>query len=300
MAFSTEERAACERLIDLALAEDLAERGDLTSLALLPEDATGSAALVARSPGTLAGMPVVGLLLTRQQRPPQWQPLLSDGTRLKAGERIGVLRGALRQVLSLERTILNFLQHLSGIATLTQTFVDTIAGLPVKILDTRKTLPGWRLLAKYAVRQGGGANHRIGLFDGFLIKDNHVAGLGPDAVSAAAEAVRRAQRARADWSRRGVADLTVEVEVDRLDQLDAVLPERPDIVLLDNMSLDQMRQAVARRDQVAPGVLLEASGGVTLATVRGIAETGVDRISIGALTHSAPALDIALDYELSV
>jgi nicotinate-nucleotide pyrophosphorylase (carboxylating) len=172
---------------------------------------------------------------------------------------------------------------------LTRHYVDAVAGLPAHILDTRKTLPGWRLLDKYAVRCGGGANHRMGLFDGILVKDNHLAAL-PQAERRLkiAEAVRLARAA--------AASLPVEIEVDDLDQFDAALACRPTMILLDNMSLDSMEEAVCRRNEQAPQVLLEASGGVTLATVRAIAETGVDRISVGALTHSALALDIALDY----
>jgi nicotinate-nucleotide pyrophosphorylase (carboxylating) len=177
-------------------------------------------------------------------------------------------------------------QHLSGIASLTRKFVGAAAGFRAKILDTRKTTPGWRLLEKYAARMGGGVNHRMGLFDAILIKDNHLAGLKAD--------LRRAvEMARAHP---GNAGLPVEVEVDSLGQLDDALAVRAEIVLLDNMNLDELRAAVARRDAVAPSVLLEASGGVNLFTVRDIASTGVDRISVGALTHSAPALDIALDY----
>src|SRR5262249_37933250 len=199
--------------------------------------------------------------------------------------------GSMRGILTAERTALNFLQHLSGIATLTRRYVDAVAGLSCQILDTRKTLPGWRLLAKYAVRCGGGQNHRMGLFDGILIKDNHLAALASEANPIAAAVTAARQQFPA---------LPVEIEVDSLDQFDEALACRPDIILLDNMTLDDMREAVERREDMVEEtdwVFLEASGGVTLDTVRGIAETGVDRISVGALTHSAPALDIALDYE---
>jgi nicotinate-nucleotide pyrophosphorylase (carboxylating) len=172
------------------------------------------------------------------------------------------------------------------VATLTNRFVEAAAGFRARILDTRKTTPGWRLLEKYAVRAGGGVNHRMGLYDGVLIKDNHLAGLGGDirAAVAAARALPGNER------------LPVEVEVDSLEQLEVAIAARADIVLLDNMTIDQLGRAVARRDERAPGIPLEASGGVTLQTVRAIAATGVDRISVGALTHSAPALDIGLDY----
>ena len=193
----------------------------------------------------------------------------------------------------MERTALNFLQHLSGIASLTRQFVEAVAGLPVKILDTRKTIPGWRLLAKYAVRQGGGHNHRMGLYDGILIKDNHLAYSAKRFKGGIAGLLSNARTESIVWANH----IPVEIEIDTLDQLGEALLAKPDIILLDNMTLEQMREAVLRKNVIAPGVLLEASGGVHLQTVRAIAETGVDRISVGALTHSAPALDIALDYE---
>jgi len=216
---------------------------------------------------------------------------IADGERLQDSDHIAAVSGPMRSILAAERTALNFLQHLSGIATQTSRYVDAVHGHACKILDTRKTLPGWRLLAKYAVRQGGGVNHRLGLFDSILIKDNHWFALGsahfPD-VAVVERAVREA--------RQRFPGAFVEIEVDDLGQFDCVLGLQPDAVLLDNMTLADMREAVRRRDELAPQVQLEASGGVTLDTVRAIAATGVDRISIGALTHSAPALDIALDY----
>ena len=205
------------------------------------------------------------------------------------GAVLAVVSGRMRSILTGERTALNFLQRLSGVATATARYVQAVAGLPCQVLDTRKTTPGWRLLEKYAVRCGGGHNHRMGLGDGVLIKDNHLAAVGGGAA-AVAEAVRRA---REKYGSR----FPLEIEVDDLTQFDAALAARPDIVLLDNMKPDLMREAVRRRNATAPGVLLEASGGVTLATLRAIAESGVDRVSVGALTHSAPALDIALDYQ---
>jgi nicotinate-nucleotide pyrophosphorylase (carboxylating) len=196
-------------------------------------------------------------------------------------------------ILSTERIVLNFLQRLSGVASLTRKYVDLVADLPVLILDTRKTTPGWRLMEKYAVRCGGGHNHRMGLYDGVMLKDNHLAALArTGAAGTIGEAVRHVRQKYA-------ASVPLEVEVDTLAQLDEALAAKPDIVLLDNMAVDMLREAVARRNRVAPRVLLEASGGINFQTLRGIAETGVDRISIGALTHSAPALDIGLDYVLS-
>lgn len=286
-AFTPAEVAACRQLIHWALAEDLGPLGeDRTSLAVIPADAVASAAFVARVPGVVAGLPAVELVCAAVDPALVFAFCVSDGSRVEPGTTLATVRGPLRSLLVAERTALNFLQHLSGVATLTRRYVDAVAGLPVQILDTRKTLPGWRLLQKYAVRCGGGINHRLGLYDGILIKDNHLAARGGD-IRGAIVAARAYP---------GNAGLPIEVEVDALDQLEDALAARADIVLLDNMSLDQLRRAVARRNAVAPGVLLEASGGVTLATVRDIALTGVDRISIGALTHSAPALDIGLDY----
>jgi nicotinate-nucleotide pyrophosphorylase (carboxylating) len=210
-----------------------------------------------------------------------------DGTLVAAGAEIGTLRGPMRSILAAERTALNFLQRLSGIATLTHRYVELVAGRS-QVLDTRKTTPGWRVLEKYAVRMGGGCNHRVGLFDGVLIKDNHLA-----AMSGGPNAVRRAIAA----ARAHSPNLPVEIEVDSEDLLVAALECGPDIVMLDNMTPEQMRRCVEFRKSVAPQVQLEASGGVNLDTIDSIAATGVDRISVGAITHSAPALDIALDYQ---
>jgi nicotinate-nucleotide pyrophosphorylase (carboxylating) len=289
--FTAAETAACRRLVELALREDLDTAGDLTCQAVIPETLQGRALFVARSRGVLAGLPAAALVLSTLDARLQFQPLVEDGARLQPGDHLARVQGPMRSLLSAERTALNFLQHLSGIATQTQQFVTAIAGLPCRILDTRKTTPGWRLLEKYAVRCGGGHNHRLGLYDGILIKDNHLAALQRvDRKLEIEEAVRSARRVQS-------SKVPLEIEVDTLEQLDRALACTPDIILLDNMSLDQLRQAVRRRNMVAPNVVLEASGGVMLATVRAIAETGVDCISVGALTHSAAALDIALDYE---
>jgi nicotinate-nucleotide pyrophosphorylase (carboxylating) len=286
--FTREETEACRRLVDLALAEDLGSAGDRTSQAVIPADHRGQAAFVARSSGVLAGLPAVALVAEAVDAALRLEAIQHDGDRLTPGARLAILSGPMRSLLAAERTALNFLQRLSGVATLTRRFVDAIGGLKCQLLDTRKTTPGWRLLEKYAVRMGGGSNHRMGLQDGVLIKDNHLAALGPRA-DAVAEAVRLARE-------RYGSELSLEIEVDTLEQLDVALSAGPDIVLLDNMSLDQLREAVRRRDANAPGVLLEASGGVNLTTIHDIAATGVDRISVGALTHSAVALDIGLDY----
>jgi len=283
------ERASCERLIELALAEDLAELGDVTSRCLIPLNQKGKAQFVARVSGVIAGLPVVEAVARQIDPELQVELLLSDGARVPGHTGLAIISGRLRSLLTVERTALNFLQRLSGIASLTRRYVDAITGLPTKVLDTRKTTPGWRLLEKYAVRMGGGTNHRIGLYDGVLVKDNHLAGLG-DPGTAIITAV---ERIRSDMATMG---LIVEVEVDTLDQLEQALPLNLDVILLDNMAPPQLKQAVSRRNAVSPGTRLEASGGVNLTTIRAIAETGVDRISVGALTHSATALDIALDY----
>ncbi len=286
VSLSSAELHAARELIALALAEDLGMRGDVTSVATIPADAMGSADLIARSPGTIAGLPIVGLVCHEVDAGLSFQAAMNDGVSVVRGDIIGTVRGSMRSLLAAERTALNFLQRLSGIATMTRRYVDAVAGRS-QVLDTRKTTPGWRLLDKYAVRCGGGHNHRIGLYDGVLIKDNHLAALGggPDAVR---QAVLAAQQQ--------TPNLPIEVEVDRWEQFEAALDVRPDIVLLDNMSTELMRKCVERRNVVAPAVQLEASGGVTLDTISAIAASGVDRISVGAITHSAPALDIALDY----
>jgi len=220
-----------------------------------------------------------------------FSPRVTEGSFIGPGQPLATIQGPMRGILAGERTALNFLQHLSGIATMTRKYVDAIAGLKCQLLDTRKTFPGWRLLQKYAVRMGGGRNHRMGLFDAILIKDNHLAAVRsiPGKGMALAEAVTAARQA--------MPKVPVELEVDTLDQLELALGCGPNVIMLDNMSLDHLREAVRLRDQSAPWVLLEASGGITLDTVRSVAETGVDRISIGALTHTVKALDIGLDYE---
>jgi nicotinate-nucleotide pyrophosphorylase (carboxylating) len=283
-----EETANAQRLLEWGLKEDLDDVGDLTSQATIPAELQGQAVFVARATGILAGQPVAQMVFTALDKSVRFEPLLDDGAELHPRLPIARVSGPMRSILSGERLALNFMQRLSGVASQTRHYVDLIRDLPCKLLDTRKTTPGWRLLEKYAVRQGGGHNHRVGLYDGVLIKDNHLAalGTGTDAVTRAVETARQ----------RYGTSVPIEVEVDNLDQLNVALRCAPDIVLLDNMGIDLLREAVRRRNASAPKVLLEASGGVTLTTLRSIAETGVDRISCGALTHSAAALDIALDY----
>ena len=224
---------------------------------------------------------------------------MADGSRVVAGQRLALLDGSARRLLTCERIVLNLIGHLSGIATLARRYADAVAGTKARIYDTRKTTPGWRRLEKYAVRCGGGHNHRLGLFDAVLIKDNHLV-VGAEARAARTSHPPKPCGARGDfWPRpfpSAAEPLIVEVEVDSLAQLREVLPERPDIVLLDNMPPADLREAVALREALAPGVELEASGGVRLDTVAEIAGSGVDRISVGALTHSAPSLDVGLDW----
>jgi nicotinate-nucleotide pyrophosphorylase (carboxylating) len=291
--FTAAETAACMELIRLARHEDLGENGhdETTSLIVGPTEFSGlgSADFVARNSGVLAGLPAVELVVGFFDPVLRFEQIMQDGHRVNPGDIVAQVRGPNRSILEVERTALNFLQHLSGIATLTSQYVDAVKRLPVKILDTRKTIPGWRRLAKYAVRQGGGHNHRMGLYDGILIKDNHLAHVSM--VVGRKQSIREILDCARKWSK-----LPIEIEVDTLDQFDEALAGKPDIILLDNMSLDMMREAVRRRNASAPDILLEASGGINLQTVRGIAETGVDRISVGALTHSVTALDIGLDY----
>lgn len=287
--FGPAEQAAAKSLIDLALAEDLGTVGDITSNSLLPADITGSVNVVSREPGALSGLPIGELVLREVGTKCEWQAICSDGDALEPGTVVASLKGPVRALLTAERTILNFLTHLSGVATLTRMYVDAVAGTKAVILDTRKTLPGWRMLQKYAVRCGGGTNHRIGLWDAVLIKDNHLAAVAENSARSLAEVVTSTRQ-------QAPQEVVIEIEVDSLDQLADALQGMPDIVLLDNMDTEQLTAAAALRDREAPDVLLEASGGVNLTTVTDIARTGVDRISIGRLTHSAPSLDLGFDW----
>ncbi|PZT98461.1 MAG: carboxylating nicotinate-nucleotide diphosphorylase [Brevundimonas sp.] len=274
-----------EPVVRLALAEDLGRAGDVTAMACIPEDARMTAAFVARKAGVLAGIEAIRLSVLALDPQAQVDLRLNDGEALAPGAVLAVVEANARAFLSAERTALNLVGRLSGVATLTRAYVEAVAGTGARIADTRKTTPGLRALEKHAVACGGGMNHRFGLDDAILIKDNHVAVCG-----GVAQAVRRA-RAFAPHL------MKVEVEVDGLDQLDAVLAlidegAAPDVIMLDNFSLADLRTAVGR---VGGRIVLEASGGVDLTTVRAVAETGVDVISVGGLTHSAPNLDIGLD-----
>ncbi len=287
--FGEAEQHNARTLIELACAEDLANEGDVTSTAIIPQEADGTAMVVVRRPGVLCGMPIVAMLAERFELKilEKHHQILIDGSPVWPGGVVCEIQGRMRAMLAFERTALNFLQHLSGIASLTAQFVEAVRGTGAGIFDTRKTTPGWRTLEKYAVRCGGGHNHRIGLFDAVLIKDNHLAFLAHtrepigEAVGAARLTVR--------------AGTVIEVEVTTLEQLEQALACDLDVILLDNMPLEMIAEAVRRRNARAPRIKLEASGGVSLHTVLAIAACGVDRISVGALTHSAPALDIAFE-----
>jgi nicotinate-nucleotide pyrophosphorylase (carboxylating) len=289
-----------DRLLRLAIAEDAGEAGDLTTTALVPDDVVGQATVAVRSAGVIAGLPAGEIVLNAVDPRLVWHQKVADGQPVQSGDPVATIQGPARSLLQAERLVLNLLGRLSGIATLTRKYVEAVAGTRARIYDTRKTTPGWRRLEKYAVRCGGGNNHRTGLYDAVLIKDNHLA-LGSRWTNqrqtrfTPAEAVRQARRfiekhAAAENS------TIVEIEVDTLEQLEEVLPAGPDIVLLDNMTPDQLREAVAIRDQADRAIELEASGGVTLDSVANIAASGVDRISVGALTHSAVSLDLGLDW----
>lgn len=271
-----------EPVVRMALAEDLGRTGDVTAQACIPEDARFKAVFTARQAGVMAGGAVVRLTIHALDASATVTPRVADGEAFEAGTVLIEAEANARALLSAERTALNLLARMCGIATLTRTYVEAVAGTAARIADTRKTMPGLRALDKHAVACGGGLNHRFGLDDAILIKDNHVAVCG-----SAGEAVRRA-RAFAPHL------MKVEVEVDTLEQLDEVLAEAPDVIMLDNFSLDDLKEAV-RRARAAGSVVLEASGGVNLSTVADIAATGVDVISVGALTHSVSQLDIGLD-----
>jgi nicotinate-nucleotide pyrophosphorylase (carboxylating) len=274
-------KALVQRAVTEALAEDLGLAGDLTTDATVAPDATADAAIVSRQGGVVAGLDLAEAAFAALDAGVAFKRLKLDGDAVEAGDAIARISGNARAILTGERVALNYLGRLSGIASLTRRYVDAISGTGAAIADTRKTTPGLRAFEKYAVRCGGGQNHRTGLFDAILIKDNHIVAAG-----GIDNAITRA-RAYAGHM------VKIEVEVDTLDQLAAVLKHKVDAVLLDNMTPQMLRDAVR---MVAGRAMTEASGGVNLTTVRAIAETGVDLISAGALTHSAPVLDLGLDF----
>src|SRR6266851_3461120 len=273
------------RVVQLALAEDVGG-GDITTLATLAPDTTAKAVMIAREPLVVAGLPVAEAVFVELSTAIRISRSVNDGEHASAGQSLLHIAGPAQAMLTGERVALNFIQRLSGVATLTSQYVDAVKGTRAQILDTRKTTPGLRRLEKYAVTCGGGHNHRAGLFDRVLIKDNHLATLQHDPPNPIAAAVRRA---REKYPRH-----TIEVEADTLEQVEQAVAAGADIILLDNMNLVQLRLAV---QQAKGRAKTEASGGVNLASVRQIAETGVDCISVGALTHSARAVDIGLDFE---
>ena len=281
-----------EAAIERWLVEDFGDVGDITTEAFIAPDVEVRAEIRARQEGVVCGLPIVRRIAARAAGVIESEPLAVDGDRVEAGTRVMEFRGPLAVLLPVERTLLNLLGRASGVATQTREFVEAVAGTGVTIVDTRKTTPGLRTIEKYAVRAGGGTLHRIGLYDAVLVKDNHLVGIGPnpgEAIEAAVSAAREQMRPR-----------FIEIEVDRLEQFEEIL-DLPsgtvDVVLLDNMDLETMRAAVERRDRRRRALLLEASGGVTLDSVREVAETGVDRIAVGAITHSAVQVDFGLDIE---
>lgn len=276
---------AVRALLQMTLEEDLGARGDVTSLACVPASAQLDVAFISRQDGVVAGLPVLSALVAEVGLPASSLSLVaSDGARVSPGTVLATLSAPARSVLAMERTALNLLGHLCGVATATRAWVDAIEGTGARVRDTRKTMPLLRSLEKYAVRCGGGTNHRAGLDDAVLIKDNHVAAAG--GVGAALDA------AYAAYPR---GSMVVQVEVDSLAQLEEALAHGAEQVLLDNFGVDQLARAVALVRRTTEGVVLEASGGLTLASARQYAETGVNYLAVGALTHSAPSLDIGLD-----
>jgi len=267
-----------------ALAEDLGRAGDVTSAATIPADATAVAVIAAREPGTIAGLALAEAAFCEMDAATAFAAAVADGDRIDRGAAVARISGNARAILAAERVALNFLSHLSGIATLTRRYADAIRHTKARVTCTRKTIPGLRALEKYAVRCGGGSNHRFGLDDAILIKDNHIAVAG-----SAGEAIRRAKGFAGHLMR-------IEVEVDTLNQLREALQAGADAILLDNMQPGELKEAVAITGGRA---VLEASGGITLETIAAVAETGVDFISSGALTHSARALDLGLDIDVS-
>jgi len=285
------EREACRSLAEQAREEDLGGAGDITTQACIPPGLTGALEIVARAAGTVCGTLLLDTVLDAFSSELECNVLVPDGVAVSPGTPVAVIEGPVRSLLIVERTVLNFCARLSGIATRTRQFVDAVAGTKAAIYDTRKTTPGWRVLEKYAVRAGGGRNHRGGLYDAVLVKDNHRLVWGVKGGRSLRDLVQHVRRQVG-------AETFLEVEVDSLDELADVVSAPVDAILLDNFSVPDLRSAVSMRDRLAPGVLLEASGGITLERVREVAETGVERISVGAITHSACWLDVAAELRL--
>lgn len=275
-----------EEIVQNALDEDL-KNGDVTTVPLVPSHLTGNATFLAKANGILAGMEIATIVFQKVDPFLKYTRIINDGARVKPGDILGKVEGSVQGILMSERTALNFLQHLSGIATLTSQYVNAVKGLPVKILDTRKTVPGLRILEKYAVSAGGGTNHRLNLGDMALIKDNHIAILRRQGLNI--KDILRLARAKCPGK------MKIEIETSSPAEALEAAEAGADVIMLDNMDLNSMRKAVGLINHRAT---VEASGGVNMDTVRAIAETGVDWISVGAITHSAPALDISLKLKL--
>lgn len=273
-----------EPLIDRAMSEDIG-KGDLTTTLCLPQKLIIEAQIIAQEEGIIAGLEVAELVFKKAGEGIEFKEKVTDGTRVKKGDVIAVINGDARNILSAERVALNFLQRLSGIASITAKFVEAVKPDTAKIYDTRKTTPGWRMLEKYAVKMGGGVNHRFGLYDGILIKDNHIKVAG-----GITQAVRQIQQGLP-------AGMKIEVETTDLDEVQEAVNLNVDIIMLDNMELEMIREAVRIIKVAKKGILIEVSGGVNLSNVHKIAATGVDIISIGALTHSPKALDLSLEIK---
>lgn len=288
------------QLVRLAIREDLDRLADLTTLAIVPQKVVGAAAIIPRVQGVAAGFELIEAILQELDCSIRVETYVKDGQTLNARQPAAMLQGDARELLTCERTVLNFLGRLCGIASLTAQYVSQLQGTNARVYDTRKTTPGWRRLEKYAVRCGGGRNHRLGLFDGILIKDNHLAcrAAADGTLLDTGSAIRAAKEFLASGAFRFENSPMIEIEIDRIAQLEPALKAGPDIVLLDNMKCDLLIQCVEMRNDINPEVELEASGGVNLQTIRAIAETGVDRISVGALTHSAVNLDLGLDWKI--
>jgi nicotinate-nucleotide pyrophosphorylase (carboxylating) len=291
----------CRQLVRLAVREDLARTYDWTTVSLVPQEVAGAARVVSRGDGVICGLQAAAIALDEMGIPVSWVPSVADGDSVSTGASVAELSGPARDLLTAERILLNFIGRLSGVATLTRQYAAAIEDTPARIYDTRKTTPGWRRLEKYAVRRGGGQNHRQGLYEAVLIKDNHLAfGACHTRATTPAGAIRQARQFLVEvLGEERAGEMIVEIEVDTLEQLEQVLPQKPDIVLLDNMPPDVLRRAVEMRNEVDPDVKtieLEASGGIDLTTIRSVALTGVERISVGALTHSAVNFDVGLDW----
>jgi nicotinate-nucleotide pyrophosphorylase (carboxylating) len=287
-----------EQLVRIAIREDLDRFVDLTSAALVPHGKIGKAAVVSRVSGVASGFNLIERIIAEFDCSVQCESLVGDGESFEPRATLAVLTGSVRDLLTIERTLLNILGRMCGIASWTHRFVKRIENTSARLYDTRKTTPGWRRLEKYAVRCGGGHTHRMGLYDAILIKDNHLAANSTSAGQPmdTFSAVQRAREYIASSGMTNSNGIIIEIEIDDVGQLDQALRGEPDIILLDNMSLAELRYCVERRNANATGIQLEASGGVNLDTIASIAETGVDRISVGALTHSAVNLDLGLDW----